>query len=185
MPSNVEVKARVADAAAFSQTAERLARDGPETLHQHDRFYAVAQGRFKLRSFADGAAELIFYDRADAEGPKLSSYSRVAVPDPEAMHAMLKAALGCLGEVRKRRRVWHVGRTRVHLDEVEGLGTYMELEVMRADGEAPADGAAEAAALLAALGIDAGARVSGAYLDLLAKRRPRRQESDSSEFHGL
>ena len=169
MPSNVEIKAGVADARDFAERAERLAGSPPQRLKQHDSFYAAARGRLKLRRFADGNAELIFYQRSDAGGPKLSDYARLPVADPSAMHALLDAALGCTGTVRKNRLVWLVGRTRVHLDEVEGLGTYMELEVVMRDGEPPAAGEAEARTLMSALGVGESDLVAGAYVDLLAR----------------
>ncbi|MEL7448622.1 MAG: class IV adenylate cyclase [Pseudomonadota bacterium] len=169
MPSNVEIKARVANARQFAERAEQLSGGPPQRLQQHDSFYAAARGRLKLRRFADGNAELIFYQRSDADGPKVSDYARLSVADPSAMHALLDAALGCTGTVKKNRRVWLVGRTRVHLDEVEGLGTYMELEVVMRDGEPATDGEAEARALMSDLGVEESSLVAGAYVDLLAR----------------
>ena len=167
MPSNVEIKARVAEKGEFAERAGRLSGTSPQRLCQHDSFYASARGRLKLRRFADGKAELIFYRRSDVGGPKVSDYSRLPVTDPEAMHGLLDAALGCVGTVKKDRLVWLVGRTRVHLDEVAGLGTYMELEVVLRDREPSAVGEAEAAALMVELGVAESDLVAGAYVDLL------------------
>jgi adenylate cyclase class IV len=75
--------------------------------------------------------------------------------------------------VRKRRSVVMVGRTRVHLDAVEGLGDFMELEVVLRDGEPDVDGAAEAESLMQALGLAGAPRVAGAYLDLLGEAAAR------------
>jgi len=82
----------------------------------------------------------------------------------------LTRANGMLGRVRKRRWLLLLGRTRIHLDRVEGLGDFLELEVVLHEGEAEADGAAEAQRILAALGIDPAQLVSGAYLDLPGQR---------------
>jgi hypothetical protein len=73
-------------------------------------------------------------------------YVRVPLADGDACREALGRALGLQGRVRKRRSVVMVGRTRVHLDAVEGLGDFMELEVVLRDGEPDADGAAEAEA---------------------------------------
>jgi predicted adenylyl cyclase CyaB len=70
--------------------------------------------------------------------------------------------------VRKQRTLFLAGRTRIHLDRVEGLGDFLELEVVLAEGE-PADaGVREARALMHALGVESSQLVEGAYVDLLA-----------------
>mgnify|MGYP002778853618 CR=1 FL=1 len=168
MPRNVEVKARLRDRAGVEARALALATAPVQDLQQDDSFFRCAQGRLKLRQFADGSAELIAYSRPDAEGPKTSAYARTPVAEPEGLRAALAAACGLIGRVRKRRRLVLVGRTRVHLDRVEGLGDFMELEVVLRDGEPECDGVDEAEALMTRLGIAPGDLVQGAYLDLLA-----------------
>ena len=80
---------------------------------------------------------------------------------------MLTRACGTLGRVRKRRILVLVGGTRVHLDSVEGLGDFLELEVVLRPGQTVAEGEAIARDLMAQLGVPEQALVSGAYLDLL------------------
>jgi adenylate cyclase class IV len=75
------------------------------------------------------------------------------------------------GQVRTRREVFIVGRTRVHLDEVERLGSFVELEVVLEDGEPSQAGEADAQALMRALGLAPGALVPDAYIDLLERHR--------------
>ncbi len=166
MSRNVEIKARVADAADFARRARALADAGPETIPQSDVFFAATRGRLKLRRLS-GRAELIWYERPDAAGPKTSRYSLVPVADPDALEAALTGALGVRGTVRKTRRLFMAGRTRIHLDAVEGLGDFMELEVVLREGEDVADGEAEARELMAALGIAGDDLVEAAYIDLL------------------
>ncbi|MDH3404034.1 MAG: class IV adenylate cyclase [Acidobacteriota bacterium] len=170
MPRNVEIKAALADPLAVRRRAADLADAGPWEIVQHDTFFRCARGLLKLRRFADGAGELIAYERADGRGPRTSHYRIVPCADPAALAAALGAALGVLGEVRKRRTLWLAGRTRIHLDEVETLGSFLELEVVLAEGEAAAAGEREAAALMAALGVDASELVAEAYVDLLPGR---------------
>ena len=170
MPRNVEIKARLADPAAVEARAAALAGHGPTTIVQDDTFFRCAAGRLKLRAFADGTGELIFYRRADAEGPKESSYVRAPTAEPAATRAALTLAYGVAGRVVKTRRLYLAGRTRIHLDAVDGLGDFLELEVVLADDE-PADaGVAEAHALMKALGVWPGDLVATAYVDLLAGR---------------
>ncbi|MDE2292823.1 MAG: class IV adenylate cyclase [Elusimicrobia bacterium] len=168
MARNVEIKARAGDLSALAARAAALGGRGPAPIEQEDVFFRCLGGRLKLRVFPDGSGELISYRRPDASGPKTSDYRRVAVADPGALRAVLADALGEAGRVRKRRSLYLLGRTRVHLDEVEGLGAFLELEVVLADGEDAAAGEAEALALMADLGVSPSDLVEGAYVDLLA-----------------
>ena len=167
MPRNVEIKARIASVEALLPVARALADGEPEAIAQDDSFFPCASGRLKLRAFADGRGELIAYQRPDASGPKTSDYAIAPVPDPDALRATLARALGAGGRVVKQRTLLRVGRTRVHLDRVAGLGDFLELEVVLRDGESADAGVAEAHTLLARLGVDAAQLVSGAYVDLL------------------
>lgn len=170
MARNVEVKARLPGGIdALLPTARALA-DGPEQLiEQDDTFYAVpaGRGRLKLRRFVDGTAELIHYHRADGTEARASDYVRTPVPGA-AVHEALARALGVSHHVRKRRWLLLRGATRIHLDRVEGLGDFIELEVVLREGQTDAEGAAIAESLMADLGLQYEPRVAGAYADLLA-----------------
>lgn len=167
MPRNIEIKARISSVEAVLPRALALAAGDAVTIVQDDCFYRVAQGRLKLRRFADGSAELIHYQRADAANAKASDYVRVPVPEADALHEALVRGCGVLGRVQKRRLLLMVGNTRIHLDRVDGLGDFMELEVVLHDGQSDADGAAVAEALMRSLGLADAPRVAGAYLDAL------------------
>jgi predicted adenylyl cyclase CyaB len=169
MPQNIEIKAAVADLAALESKVHPLATHGPEPIAQDDTFFACAKGRLKLRTFSAEAGELIFYQRADQAGPKASFYVRSPTSSPDSLREALRMAHGIIGRVVKRRTLYLIGRTRVHLDRVEGLGSFMELEVVLAEGEASEAGVAEANRLIAALGIQAEDLIEDAYLDLLAR----------------
>jgi predicted adenylyl cyclase CyaB len=168
MARNVEIKARVTDPTALARLARELAGAEAHVFIQHDVFFRCSTGRLKVRRFADGRGELIAYQRTDARGPRTSHYQIVPCADPAALAAALAATLGVLGEVRKTRRFWLVGRTRIHLDEVDGLGDFVELEVVLEADEPATAGEREAARLMAALGIDRSALVPAAYVDLAA-----------------
>ena len=77
------------------------------------------------------AAQLIYYNRPNTIEPKLSNYQIFEVPDHdvESLKRVLSLAVGVVGVVRKVRKVYLIGQTRVHLDQVESLGSFMELEV--------------------------------------------------------
>ncbi|KAG6924200.1 hypothetical protein G0U57_018156 [Chelydra serpentina] len=167
MPRNVELKARGRDLARAERVAERLSGGAGRALTQTDTFLRAPRGRLKLRDFGDGRGELIFYERPDSEGPKLSHYSISPTADPAGLVAVLSQALGVQGVVKKERRLYMVGQTRVHLDRVEGLGDFLELEVVLSEQQSPEDGERVARRLMEELGVQEEDLVAGAYLDLL------------------
>lgn len=170
MPRNVEIKARVDALGPIRERAMALADGGPTELSQDDTFFLCESGRLKLRAFSEDKGELIFYRRADRQGPKESSYTLSPTSSPDTLREALARAYGEAGRVRKRRTLYLIGRTRVHLDDVEGLGTFVELEVVLDDGEAAEAGVREAEALMDRLGVDRSTLVEGAYVDLLTPR---------------
>lgn len=167
MRRNVEIKARIDDETATRALVAALADGEPETIVQEDVFFATPRGRLKLRHLSPERGELIFYERPDRSGPKTSTYAIVATDRPRDLEAVLEAAYGIRGVVRKTRELYMAGRTRIHLDVVDGLGAFLELEVILADDEDPAAGEREARALMTKLGVETGRLVEGAYVDLL------------------
>lgn len=167
MPRNVEIKARLRDRAAVEAIVRERADHGPELIVQEDAFFGCDRGRLKLRIFDDGSGELIFYRRLDAAGPTESDFVKLATDRPVSLRELLASALGTTGVVRKRRTLYLVGQTRVHLDEVEGLGDWLELEVVLDSDQSPEVGAVIAEELMAALGVAAEDLEARAYLDLL------------------
>ncbi len=168
MARNIEIKARIASVEAVLARAASIADGAPVVIDQDDTFFAVAHGRLKLRRFADGSAELIQYHRDDSADAKASDYVRVPVADADALAEALTRACGTRGRVRKRRLLLMAGQTRIHLDRVDGLGDFLELEVVLRDGQSDADGTAIAERLMTALAIAPEDRLAGAYLDLAA-----------------
>ena len=170
MARNIEIKARVADMAALTARAAAIADSRPVEIPQDDTFFRCDNGRLKLRVFEDGHGELIFYRRPDADGPKVSFYVLSPTESPDTLREALTLANGQEGRVVKHRTLLLLGRTRIHLDRVQGLGDFMELEVVLAEGEAVEDGVREAHELMARLQIAADCLVEGAYHDLLRAR---------------
>lgn len=170
MARNIEIKAVCPDHTALRGRIESLAGTPVATLCQDDSFFICAAGRLKLRDFGNGHAELIAYERADTPEPSLSSYTRSETEDPAGLRATLSRALGCWARVIKTRQLYMVGRTRIHLDQVEGLGDFVELEVVLEAHEQAADGRQEAERLMAELGIDARDLCVNAYADMLVDK---------------
>jgi adenylate cyclase class IV len=169
MPRNIEIKARIHSVDNLLPRAQAIADTAPTLIEQDDTFFVVPQGRLKLREFSDGGGELIHYHRADSADSKASDYVRVPAPDPAALREALARGCGVLGRVQKQRWLLLAGQTRIHLDRVEGLGDFMELEVVLQDNQSDADGSAIAEALMQALGLGDAPRIAGAYMDLLRR----------------
>jgi predicted adenylyl cyclase CyaB len=167
MARNIEIKARVADPVALRERAATLADEGPIEIAQDDTFFKCPAGRLKLRAFSNSHAELIFYRRSDEQGPKESFYIRTPTAEPDTLRQALTLAYGEVGRVRKQRTLFLVGRTRIHLDKVEGLGDFMELEVVLRDGESAEGGVREADELMKRLDIAPSQLIDRAYVDLL------------------
>ncbi|HET9862648.1 MAG TPA: class IV adenylate cyclase, partial [Steroidobacteraceae bacterium] len=100
-------------------------------------------------------------------GPKESFYLRTPTSSPENLRESLSLAYGQIGRIRKYRTLFLVGRTRVHLDRVEGLGHFLELEVVLVDDESAEQGVREAGELMEKLGIQPEQLIDGAYIDLM------------------
>lgn len=170
MPTNIEIKARVDSLEELLPVVASLADTGPEYVAQDDTFFSCPNGRLKLRVLCENHGVLIYYRRADEPGPKPSFYIHSDTSDPDGLRSVLTDAYGEVGRVRKHRTVFRIGPTRVHLDLGDGLGEFLELEVAVGDTLEPDAAVSEAHRLLAAFGIEDGALVKGAYLDLLAAR---------------
>ena len=169
MPSNIEIKARVRDFDEIRSRAERLSDTPVQVIPQEDVFFNVEKGRLKLRILAPDQAQLIYYTRPDQEGPKRSDYHISRSPDPQNLTRVLELAYGIRGIVRKTRYLYLVGQTRIHLDDVEGLGQFMELEVVLGENQGDAEGQKIAEDLMSALGVERMDLIDGAYMDLLEK----------------
>jgi predicted adenylyl cyclase CyaB len=169
MARNIEIKARIESVETLAPKVAPIADKGPIEIPQDDTFFRCESGRLKLRAFSDGTGELIFYRRANEEGPKESFYLRSSTSEPDILRESLSLAYGEAGRIRKHRTLFLVGRTRVHLDRVEGLGQFLELEVSLADGEPSESGVQEARRLMEKLGVQSSHLVECAYVDLLER----------------
>ncbi|XP_003747663.1 uncharacterized protein LOC100908749 [Galendromus occidentalis] len=174
MPSNIEIKSRLTDFAAFHALFEQLfaSKVSDHKILQHcDTYFKCETGRLKLREIIlndESAAELIFYSRSNTAGPKLSDFVKYDCTGTSSqLKELLTQANGLRGVVNKTRHLYIVGQTRVHIDEVEGLGSFMELEVMMKDGQPIEEGTAIAHEFMEKLKLAPGSLIEGSYIDLL------------------
>lgn len=134
------------------------------TLRQTDTYFHVPHGRLKLREIDGSHAELIQYDRPDVAGGRWSTYTRVSVGDPAGLTAALRDALGIRCIVKKVRAVYLYRSARIHVDEVDGLGTFLEFEVVET---APAEAERLMAVLRVAFAVREEDIIAGSYGEMV------------------
>lgn len=164
---NLEIKALCPDPAAFRAAAVALAGPAATVLNQIDTYFQVSAGRLKLREINDTSGELIYYHRPDDPAARLSHYQIVPVPDRAALKALLAAALGVRAVVRKRRELWLHENVRIHLDAVDGLGNFVELEAVLSADHGQAESRERLERMTSALGIRPEHRLAGSYGELV------------------
>jgi len=166
---NVELKAHVLDVAATLERACAAGAVEVAVLEQRDTYFAAARGRLKLREEAGRPAALVAYSRADALEARPSEYELAPVADPVALARVLTLALGVRGVVEKTRRFLLWDRTvRLHLDEVRGLGSFLEIEAAAPPESDLAREHAQVRRLAAALAVRPEHVVAASYVDLIA-----------------
>jgi homotetrameric cytidine deaminase len=165
---NVELKARDPNPEVTAARCLNLGAVSTGTLDQTDVYFDARTGRLKLRTHdAGGGSELIAYGRRDTVEPTESSYFRVPVTDPDDLLNALSAALGQVVTVFKRRRLFLWEGVRIHLDEVQGLGSFIEFEAVLPDAGDLATAHEKVERLRAELGIEDRALIAEGYADLL------------------
>ena len=167
---NVELKARCADPARVRRILEEAGADFRGTDAQRDVYFKVPAGRLKLRR---GTIErsLIFYQRADDAAVKPSHVTMATLPAElgPALEDALQAALGVSNVVEKKREIRFVGNVKFHLDEVPGLGAFVEIEAIESPDVRTEEALREQCeAWRQRLGIAASDLVSHSYTDLVS-----------------
>jgi predicted adenylyl cyclase CyaB len=136
-------------------------------LIQEDTFFEISTGRLKLRVFDSRRGELIYYSRADFRAAKESTYLISKTDEPETLKAILAIVAKVQGIIRKHRQLYLVGQTRIHLDTVENLGQFIELEFVLRDDQAATEGHKIIQDLMEQLGLKEEDLIAKAYIDLL------------------
>ena len=170
MHLNVEIKARCADPAVIRAVLRDRGADFRGTDHQIDTYFAVPNGRLKLRA---GKIEnnLIHYHRPDQAGPKPSEVRLYRPTNGEALGRLLQAALDVKVVVDKQREIYFIDNVKFHLDNVAGLGTFVEIEAIDADGGIGAERLYEQCRhYLTLFGIQADELLRHSYSDMLLNK---------------
>lgn len=170
MSANLEIKAPIADPGALRARASALATETVGVDDQVDTYFRVPTGRLKLRESSLSGGQLVPYLRPDDDGPRRADYQVIPVPDPDGLKTLLTEMLGVHRIVRKRREIWLFENVRIHLDAVEDLGDFMELEaVFDGTPTAEAEQQRKIAYLMKELGVAPEALVPTSYEALLSE----------------
>ncbi len=175
--TNLEFKARLRNPAAIHQALAKYNIPLAATLRQTDTYFQVERGRLKLREIEGEQAQLIFYTRPDRAEVKRSNYLIAPVSTAAALREVLGAAYGIRAVVKKIRELYLLPRkqdnsagrhhSRLHVDTIDRLGQFLEIEVIVQEGELPQHAEQEARAWLQAFGIAPEDLMAGSYVDLL------------------
>ena len=169
MARNIEIKASLDNISFYINTAQSLSGSEPEVIKQEDYFFNCENGRLKLRILSPDKGVLIFYNRNDSSGPKTSEYFISETNEPNELLHVLEKSYGIRGVVKKTRRLFLIGRARVHIDQIDNLGNFLEFEVVLSDEEDTNIGKQEAHSLMNQFGIKEDSLIDCAYIDLIDK----------------
>ena len=124
---NIEVKAKCDQPSFIREYLKANNAEFKGTDHQVDTYFTVAKGRLKLR---EGNIEnnLIYYERTDQPGAKDSLFQLINVSDTKGLKEVLAKSLGVKVVVEKKREIWFIKNVKFHIDQVEGLGSFAEIE---------------------------------------------------------
>lgn len=164
--TNIEIKARYNNARRAEANLNALGAGLAGTFHQKDTYFNVGDGRLKLRELATDEGQLIFYKRENLAGPKRSDYEIAKTGDPEALRDILSKIHGTWVEVEKTRQVWLWENVRIHLDDVKGLGQFVELEAVTEE-KGIEESRQRVETLMRALEITSDQLVEGSYGDIV------------------
>ncbi|HEY32422.1 MAG TPA: class IV adenylate cyclase [Dehalococcoidia bacterium] len=128
----IEIKAKSNNQDRVREILKLRKADFKGTDHQIDTYFNVNYGRLKLR---EGRIEssLVFYDRENEPGPKQSNVTLFEADPESPLKEILTKALGILVVVDKHREIYFIDNVKFHIDTVEKLGTFIEIEAIAKD----------------------------------------------------
>ena len=171
MPTNLEIKARAASLHAADETARQIGAVYEYEMTHVDTYFDARKGRLKLREIDGKRYELIGYVRGEETDRRVSEFDVLRLEAAEPARSILSAVLGVRGVVRKRRKLYRYRSTRIHADDVGGLGAFIEFET-KVDGSL-GDAQEELNSLLRIFRVDEGDFLKVSYIDLLLAKGER------------
>ena len=164
---NIEFKSELRDISLARPIVKRLGATHIATLEQTDTYFRIASGRLKKRECVGEPTEWIRYDRPNRPGARMSTFTLYS--EQQALERFGTEPLPIWLTVKKTRELYMLGATRIHLDVVEDLGTFLEFEALVSRSNPVAKAHESVARLREALGPVLGEPISASYSDMLAK----------------
>ncbi|HMU45973.1 MAG TPA: class IV adenylate cyclase [Chitinophagaceae bacterium] len=124
---NVEIKAKCNDPAFVRNYLLSAGAEFKGIDTQTDTYFNVSAGRLKLRQ-GNIENHLIYYERPDKAGPKNSHFELLKIPDAEKFRQVMSKSCGVKVVIKKRREIYYIKNVKFHIDEVNQLGTFIEIE---------------------------------------------------------
>lgn len=169
MGKNIEIKAFCTNLKLFKSKLLQLPVTFEGVDFQTDTFFNVPHGRLKIRESSLYGNLLIPYWRSDQEGPKKSDYELIPISDARKIKILFSKILGIYGEIKKKRQIYLFENVRIHLDDVEKLGKFIEFEAVVDDDNAIGENKDKIEWLINYFNIDPSQWVGSAYIDLPLK----------------
>lgn len=167
---NVEYKAELRDPGLARAICHSLGALHEADLVQTDTYFKLADGRLKRRETEGDPTEYIFYSRSDRVDPRLSHY--VVYSEAEARERFGASPLPVWVVVRKTRTLYLLENIRIHLDDVDRLGHFLEFEAIVSPRHDAAACREDVDFLRATFAPALGEAISVSYSDLLAAELP-------------
>ena len=164
---NIEIKARTKKTEYIRQFLLEHSADFKGTDHQTDTYFEVLNGRLKLRQ-GNIENSLIFYNRANVSGLKKSDFDLMPVENGEILKMILGKAVGVKVVVKKSREIYYIGNVKFHLDILDGLGRFVEIEATNMNCDLSIDDLREQCnTYMGKFGISEDDLIPGSYSDML------------------
>lgn len=163
---NLEIKVKIEDPEAIKKLAIQGGAVFSDAFSQADTYFYVSSGRLKVRDFCNNTGQLIGYERNESEtGLRWSSWNACSFENPDDMIEILSSCLGVRGVVKKTRTLFLYKSARIHIDMVEGLGNFLEIESVSDRSDEEAQNTFNY--LVDALDIDTSRQIHKSYIDLI------------------
>lgn len=168
---NIELKIRINDFKEIEESLKFLGAKYQGLLNQKDTYFNCAKGRLKIREINNKNFELIFYERPDKLINKLSNYLIMPIVGKaqlEQLKNILALSMGIKTIISKSRKLWLFKSTRIHLDDVDKLGLFLELETVLGK-ISKSKGEKEYSEIFNSLKLNRFEKINKSYSDLLLK----------------
>lgn len=165
-------RARCADIDKAKGIASKMGATPGGKDNQVDTYFPTPKGYLKVKEASLGGGQLIFYDRdEDLDGIRVTRYETLRVPEALKLKNLLSLALDVRAEIRKVREIYNLPGGKIYIDVVDGLGTFISLEVQETPGDSEEELITRARELKRAFDYRPEDRVKGSYADIYSEKK--------------